>query len=193
MAETTTKTVRVVGGAAESLLSGVKTRKRRSKKQVQEEPNGSQRITVKKGGDLSPNIIRSGGDPSPNIIRSGGDPGGPPLDVLQQAGAKVILDKKKDKSLILSPPKKSGPVVIKKLPVKSKTLKVARRIRVSVDGLNKKVNRAKTIKKESEKMPIDSLKKELVASGLVKSESKAPESILRQIYSDFQVLKQKAL
>ena len=182
MAETTTKTVRVVGGAAESLLSGVKTRKRRSKKQVQEEPIGSQRITVKKGGDLSP-----------NIIRSGGDPGGPPRDVLQQAGAKVILDKKKDKSLILSPPKKSGPVVIKKLPVKSKTLKVARRIRVSVDGLNKKVNRAKTIKKESEKMPIDSLKKELVASGLVKSESKAPESILRQIYSDFQVLKQKAL
>jgi len=107
----------------------------------------------------------------------------------------VILDKKKDKPLILSPPKKSGPapVVVKKLPVKSKTLKVARRIRVSVDGLNRKVNRAKTIKKESEKMPIDSLKKELVASGLVKSESKAPESILRQIYSDFQVLKQKAL
>ena len=191
--ETTTKTVRVVGGAAESLLSGVKTRKRRSKKQVQEEPIGSQRITVKKGGDSSPNIIRSGGDPSPNIIRSGGDPGGPPRDVLQQAGAKVILDKKKDKSLILSPPKKSGPVVIKKLPVKSKTLKVARRIRVSVDGLNKKLNRAKTIKKDSEKMPIDALKKELVASGLVKAGSKAPESILRQIYSDFQVLKQKAL
>jgi len=190
MAENTTKTVRVVGGAAESLLTGVKTRKRRSKKQVQEEePISNQRITVKKGGAMvltpAPLVAAPAPAPAPVALQQ----------AQQQGGAKVILDKKKDKPLILSPPKKSGPapVVIKKLPVKSKTLKVARRIRVSVDGLNRKVNRAKTIKKESEKMPIDSLKKELVASGLVKSESKAPESILRQIYSDFQVLKQKAL
>ena len=131
--------------------------------------------------------------PAPLVTAPAPAPVAPPLG--QQGGAKVILDKKKDKPLILSPPKKSGPlpVLVKKLPVKSKTLKVARRIRVSVDGLNRKLNRAKTIKKDSEKMPIESLKKELVASGLVKSESKAPESILRQIYSDFQVLKQKAL
>ena len=187
--ENTTKTVRVVGGAAESLLTGVKTRKRRSKKQVQEEePISNQRITVKKGGAMvvTPAPLVTAPAPAPAPVA-------PPLG--QQGGAKVILDKKKDKPLILSPPKKSGPlpVLVKKLPVKSKTLKVARRIRVSVDGLNRRVNRAKTIKKESEKMPIESLKKELVASGLVKSESKAPESILRQIYSDFQVLKQKAL
>ena len=187
--ENTTKTVRVVGGAAESLLTGVKTRKRRSKKQVQEEePISNQRITVKKGGAMvvTPAPLVTAPAPAPAPVA-------PPLG--QQGGAKVILDKKKDKPLILSPPKKSGPlpVLVKKLPVKSKTLKVARRIRVSVDGLNRKLNRAKTIKKDSEKMPIESLKKELVASGLVKSESKAPESILRQIYSDFQVLKQKAL
>ena len=189
MAENTTKTVRVVGGAAESLLTGVKTRKRRSKKQVtdEKEPISNQRITVKKGGAM---VVT----PAPLVTAAPVvAPAAPPLG--QQGGAKVILDKKKDKPLILSPPKKSGPlpVLVKKLPVKSKTLKVARRIRVSVDGLNRKLNRAKTIKKESEKMPIDALKKELVASGLVKSESKAPESILRQIYSDFQVLKQKAL
>jgi hypothetical protein len=191
MAENTTKTVRVVGGAAESLLTGVKTRKRRSKKQVtEEEPISNQRITVKKGGAMvvtpAPLVTAA---PAPAVAAP------PASQAQQQGGAKVILDKKKDKPLILSPPKKSGPlpVLVKKLPVKSKTLKVARRIRVSVDGLNKKLNRAKTIKKDSEKMPIDALKKELVASGLVKSESKAPESILRQIYSDFQVLKQKAL
>ena len=186
--ENTTKTVRVVGGAAESLLTGVKTRKRRSKKQVtdEKEPISNQRITVKKGGAM---VVT----PAPLVTAPAPAPVAPPLG--QQGGAKVILDKKKDKPLILSPPKKSGPlpVLVKKLPVKSKTLKVARRIRVSVDGLNRKLNRAKTIKKDSEKMPIESLKKELVASGLVKSESKAPESILRQIYSDFQVLKQKAL
>jgi len=191
MAENTTKTVRVVGGAAESLLTGVKTRKRRSKKQVtEEEPISNQRITVKKGGAMvvtpAPLVTAA---PAPAVAAP------PASQAQQQGGAKVILDKKKDKPLILSPPKKSGPlpVLVKKLPVKSKTLKVARRIRVSVDGLNRKLNRAKTIKKDSEKMPIDALKKELVASGLVKSESKAPESILRQIYSDFQVLKQKAL
>jgi hypothetical protein len=186
--ENTTKTVRVVGGAAESLLTGIKTRKRRSKKQVtdEQEPISNQRITVKKGGAM---VVT----PAPLVTAPAPAPA--PVALQQQGGAKVILDKKKDKPLILSPPKKSGPlpVLVKKLPVKSKTLKVARRIRVSVGGLNKRVNRAKTIKKESEKMPIDSLKNELVASGLVKAESKAPESILRQIYSDFQVLKQKAL
>ena len=112
---------------------------------------------------------------------------------------KVILDpsKKKAKKLVLSPPK----AVMKLAPGPSssggagarKTHKVSRRIRVSVDGLNKRVNRAKTIKKESQKMPIEQLKTELEAAGLIKKGSTAPEHILRQMYSDFQVLKQRAL
>jgi hypothetical protein len=42
-------------------------------------------------------------------------------------------------------------------------------------------------------MPIEKLKKELETAGLIKAGSKAPEIILRQMYTDFQVLKQRAL
>jgi hypothetical protein len=103
---------------------------------------------------------------------------------------KVVLapSKKKQTKVILAPP-----VVTKTISGKNKTLKVARRIRMNVDGLTRKMNRAKTIKKESEKMPMDTMKKELVSAGLIKTESKAPDAILRQMYSDFQMLKQRAL
>jgi hypothetical protein len=117
---------------------------------------------------------------------------------------KVILDKTnhKTRKLILAPKKviklPPGPLArgtgeaVKKHS-HAKTQKVARRIRVSVSGLNKRVNRAKTIKKESQVMPIEKLKKELETAGLIKAGSKAPETILRQMYTDFQVLKQRAL
>jgi hypothetical protein len=117
---------------------------------------------------------------------------------------KVILDKTnhKTRKLILAPKKviklPPGPLVrgtgeaVKKYS-HAKTQKVAKRIRVSVSGLNKRVNRAKTIKKESQVMPIEKLKKELETAGLIKAGSKAPETILRQMYTDFQVLKQRAL
>jgi len=117
---------------------------------------------------------------------------------------KVILDKTnhKTRKLILAPKKviklPPGPLAkgtgeaVKKYS-HAKTQKVARRIRVSVSGLNKRVNRAKTIKKESQVMPIEKLKKELETAGLIKAGSKAPETILRQMYTDFQVLKQRAL
>jgi len=118
---------------------------------------------------------------------------------------KVILDKTRHKTrkLILAPkkvvklppgPHATSEGVARKHPHShAKTQKVARRIRVSVSGLNKRVNRAKTIKKESQVMPIEKLKKELETAGLIKAGSKAPEMILRQMYTDFQVLKQRAL
>ena len=125
-----------------------------------------------------------------------------PVTAQQQGGkpVRVILDpsKKKTKKLVLSPPKTviklpgaAEPVQAQKR--NNKTQKVSRRIRVSVDGLKKRVYRAKTIKKESQKMSIDQLKKELQKAGLIKDGSKAPEGILRQMYSDFEVLKQRAL
>lgn len=121
----------------------------------------------------------------------------------QEKNVKVVLaPKKKTQKVVLSPAKK-----VVKLPatpatatsaqvgkkVRGKTHKVARRIRVSVEGLNKRMNRAKTIKKESQTLTIEKLKGELVAAGLIKKESKAPEAILRQMYTDFQLLKQRAL
>lgn len=115
--------------------------------------------------------------------------------IVDSKHVKVILDpsKKKQNKLVLSPPKK----LIKLAPgtplTKGKTHKISRRIRVSIDGLNKRVNRAKTIKKESESMEIEKIKSSLLEAGLIKANSNAPPEILRRIYHDLQVLKQRAL
>ena len=189
--ESNIKKIKITGGAAESLLKEpTKTRKR----VVRQVPTTVEPRGVPVGGG-QPVIVPPAPVPVPVPA--------PVPTVVQEAGAKsvkVILDpsKRKTKKLVLSPPKHvvklaSGPSVQDQKKRNVKTQKVSRRIHVSVDGLKKRVFRAKTIKKESQKMPIEQLKKELQASGLIKDGSKAPEPILRQMYSDFQVLKQRAL
>ena len=42
-------------------------------------------------------------------------------------------------------------------------------------------------------MPIDKLKDKLVKGGLIKANSKAPETVLRQMAADAEVVKNKAL
>jgi hypothetical protein len=59
--------------------------------------------------------------------------------------------------------------------------------------LNKKISKARTIKKQSQEKSLDEIKKILSDAKLIKVDSKAPEAMIRQIYSDFMVLKHKAL
>lgn len=97
---------------------------------------------------------------------------------------KVILSKTaKVKKVFLSPPTKKSSHEEKKKTVK----------RVSVNGINRKLRRAKTIKKKSKDTPLETIKKKLVDGGLVKADTKAPEDVLRQMHSDFMVLQKKAL
>ena len=117
-----------------------------------------------------------------------------PAAATDQSGGKkpvkVILaqGKKKPTKVILSPAK------VKKLPgAQAKTRKVAKKIRVSLHGLNKRVTRANHIRKEATKQPIDQVKKTLIAAKLIKEGSKAPEDILRKMYADYMMLKNRAL
>jgi hypothetical protein len=193
----TVKKFRITGEAAKSLMGEGKTRKK---------------VKLQKGGAVgAPVQVTRSFEPSFTPLPTPAPVVEPPKPI-QDGGKRVqvILDKSKSKTrkIILSPPKKviklpSGPEAVsaaassataaaaKKFP--AKTHKVARRIRVSVDGLKNRVNRAKTIKKESQALSIDKVKKDLEKAGLIKAESKAPEMILRQMYIDFQVLKQRAL
>ena len=189
----TIKKFRITGEAAKSLMSETKTRKRQ------------------RGGQAPVQVSRSDAPSfTPLPVATPVKPVNAPAPVIQdqhggKKDVKVILDKTRHKTrkLILAPkkvvklppgPHATSEGVARKHPHShAKTQKVARRIRVSVSGLNKRVNRAKTIKKESQVMPIEKLKKELETAGLIKAGSKAPETILRQMYTDFQVLKQRAL
>ena len=109
----------------------------------------------------------------------------------QEAGTrqiKVELKKKHTaKKVQLQPKKTEAPKQ-----VKSKTRK-ARRVLLGVKSLHKRMTHAKKMHKTVSEMPLDKLKEELVKKKLIKATSKAPESVLRQIASDAQIVSKNAL
>lgn len=111
----------------------------------------------------------------------------------QQGGTKHIkveLRKKTTaKKVHLNPKKTDGPKQVSK---KHHTRK-HRKITIGLKGLRKRITRAKTLHKNAKEMPLDKLKEKLVKGGLIKANSKAPESILRQIAGDAEVVAKKAL
>lgn len=81
-----------------------------------------------------------------------------------------------------------------KKPVASKKqTKRIRKITLGVSTFHKRITRAKKLHRKVKELPLDKLKEKLIKSGLIKSTSKAPESILRQIASDSEVVSKKAL
>jgi hypothetical protein len=66
--------------------------------------------------------------------------------------------------------------------------KKTRKIILGLVSLQKRQTRAKKISQKMKEMPLDKLKKQLVEQGLIKVTSKAPESVLRQIAADAQIV-----
>lgn len=197
----TLKQIQITGGAAEDYNSVMTTgkRKRTSRKNRKEEsmPAG----VVKHGGATPAALIQLEADraptlpgtPPPKGIETTGlktYPEGPaPVSGGAQAKSKVVLEPKKKEQakqlpkLKLEAPKKKSTTTTRK----------ARKIRVSLTNLNKRITRHKKIQKEAKVVPIEQIKKSLVEAKLIKAETKAPDNILRQIYADYQALKNKAL
>lgn len=110
---------------------------------------------------------------------------------------KVILAPKKKKTakVILAGPKKKIFQSIAKAVATAgtKTRKVAKKIRMSISSLSNRMTRANKIRKESKEMPIEKIKETLKQANLIKETTKAPEDILRQMYADYLLLKNRAL
>jgi hypothetical protein len=111
--------------------------------------------------------------------------------VAQAGGAKkVILGQKKTKKakVLLAPP--SG---------KRKVASVAktRKIRVALSGLKKRITKQKTITKDSREKPIAEVRRLLEEAKLIKpvadGKTGPPESVLRDIYKDYLLLRNRAL
>jgi hypothetical protein len=101
---------------------------------------------------------------------------------------RVELKKRESaKKVKLHPKKESKPVLKKSLTKKS------RKITLGVASLHKRMTRAKKVQHTMKAMPIDKLKKLLIQKKLIKPTSKAPESILRQIAADSQIVEGKSL
>lgn len=93
------------------------------------------------------------------------------------------------KKVHLNPKTSDAPKHIHK---KDKTKK-ARKVTLGVKTLHKRMTHAKKLRDTIKKMSFDELKEELVKKKLIKSTSKAPESVLRQIAIDSNIVAKKAL
>ena len=105
--------------------------------------------------------------------------------------------------VVLAAPKKKGKVLLAAASApkvtcaiaapKTRKARGARKIRVSMSSLSKKIHRAKTIRHKATEDSIAEIKRTLHKAGLIKADSKAPEPVLRQMYADFMTLKNRAL
>lgn len=105
---------------------------------------------------------------------------------------KVELKKRPTaKRVHLQPKKPAAPLSAqKKAPAPTRRI---RRFTLGLSSLQKRLTRAKKLQKKVEDMPLDKLKELLVQKKLIKPTSKAPESVLRQIAADAQIVAGKAL
>ena len=66
-------------------------------------------------------------------------------------------------------------------------------MRVTISSLSKKIHQAKNIRKKATDSTISEVRKALEKAGLIKTGSKAPDTMLRQLYADYMTLKGRAL
>lgn len=94
---------------------------------------------------------------------------------------KVLLTKKRQRDEVVST--KIGGTVHKP----------ARKIQLGLNAIKKNVTRAKRITRTAKTLPIETIRGELVKVGIVKESSKAPESVLRQMYADAKTVSTRSL
>ena len=181
-----TKQIQITGSAVteQGLGPSVGTKRRTSRKQQ----GGAEGNNVPPVANAPPLLVV----PAPVPVAAptpAAAPAPAPMPPPQQANIPPALRGGAKTKVVLEPPKKTAAKLVAS---KSKTRK-AKKIRVSLTGLGKRITRHKKIQKEARSHSIEEIKKILVAAKLIKPESKAPESILRQIYADYQTLKNKAL
>ena len=176
----TTKNIQITGGAVTDPTVG---KKRRTSRKQQGGTEGKA-----EGNNIPPPppLVASAPAPAPAPAPT---PTAAAVPTPHQNNIPPTLRGGAKTKVVLEPPKK---MAAKLVASKSKTRK-AKKIRVSLTGLGKRITRHKKIQKEARSHSIEEIKKTLVAAKLIKTESKAPESILRQIYADYQTLKNKAL
>jgi hypothetical protein len=209
----TTKQVQI---SASAMKGGKRASRKKKQQQVEEEPEqrkrpGVQVTKIQNGGVLGQNINSNCGVPGYQNPTQGSSASplaeaflkpvsqatldkpipvaGAPLplggqgQVSPQIGGKTIkLHKKEDRAKVKLHSKK---VDVKKHPSLTKK---NRKIVLGLVSLKKRQTKAHKIKQSVKEMPLEDLKKHLITKGLIKTTSKAPESILRQIAADSQIV-----
>ena len=130
--------------------------------------------------------------PQPPPVTMPSTTGNTPLTQDKQTGGgqKVVLAPKKMKpaAKVLLAPKSSKEREKGRQPVHK-----TRKIRVGISGMRRRLTRAKKITEDSEKKGGDEIRRTLVDAKLIKDGSKVPESLMRAMYKDYLLLKDRAL
>lgn len=207
------KSVNITGGAACDYSGESKKRKRSTKKNQQGGNTLQNSVTPNglaiQGNPVTTSYATSAGSPKPETwLKYPEQSPVPPTinktqinnsvlsQLPQQIGGttkniRVELKKKTSvKKVHLQPKKQEAPKTSGSK--KSQTKKV-RKVTLGVSTLHKRMTRAKKLQKKMKEMPIDKLKEELIRKKLIKANSKAPESVLRQIAGDAEVVANKVL
>jgi hypothetical protein len=124
----------------------------------------------------------------------------PPGPQIHVGGTQVVLKRKNRTSKVLLKKRTIGGVQQNINPTKTLTdsgpitvggAKKARK--VTIRHVRNKLKRSRKAVKFAKQLPIEKLKKILIEKKLIKPSSKAPESILRQIYADSIIVGKKTL
>ena len=209
------KTINISGGAAD-YITGAKKKKRNTKKKEGNEPainvieSASNTYNATKVSNASnatntsnvSNVSNASNATKVSIVSNASlkNPAGTSQirqpshtsntsNTSDQQGGKIVkveLKKKINPKKVHLNPKKEAPKL------KKQTKKI-RKVTFGVSTFHKRITRAKKLHKIVKELPLDKLKEKLIKDGLIKSTSKAPESILRQIASDSEVVSKRAL
>jgi len=201
------KSLTITGSAAEDAMKPRRQGGSRKKRLVNEEQDGGdvdlietikrQVVPVKPIVKLAPahaqstvNVVTAA-SPAASLTTSQAaspavSPAAPPVIVPLQGG-KVILNPPKNQRVKLQPKQVTRPA-----PILNQTRK-ARRIKLTVANITNRVTRAKRVHEDTNKKSIDMIKTFLIQKGVIQAKSKAPEKMLRSMYSDFMLLKDQAL
>ena len=188
--DNTIKSLTITGSAAEDAM---KPRRSTSRKKQQDE-GGEDEMPASEFSRVIPRIlprppVQQQTKPQQPVPQSVQQPLHQPLQV-QEAG-----------SVILRPPKVQRVKLQPKIQMKSITqphapvahTRKARKIHMTVANLNHRFTRAKKVHAESGAKSMDAIRDFLVGKGVIQMKSKAPEKMLRSMYSDFMLLKDQAL
>jgi hypothetical protein len=205
MGDSTTKTFTVTADVA-TAIGGTRKRKRKATASSETMKVGKE---VQKGGtspgttlQIEANRAPGGAEPPPAAFKNSTatalakvttDSSPAPAQAGGAKPIKVILEKKKKETKVLLAPTKVRKLNPAAPVTQAKTRKVAKKIRMSLNGFGKRVTRANTIRVDAKKQQIEDVKKTLVEAKLIKADSKAPEGVLRTMYADYMTLKNRAL
>jgi hypothetical protein len=108
---------------------------------------------------------------------------------------KIILSGKKPKHMKIVLTKKNHGLAAPQLPVADSASSAyrPRKVTLGLQHLKRRVTKARRLQRILKATPIEQIRKELVAAKIIKPDSKAPEAILRQMYSDAKLVSTKSL